>query len=285
MEQAIHLSNLSNLKYFVKNQYQRLYWGVEFCQNLIPSLNDTKKILKFVKKNRLEFSLVTPFVTERGLKKLNRIFLYLKKNKIRCEIIVNDWGTLGDLHTKYGRYFLLALGRLLVRQQRNPAMQAVFNRQLPYVIRNREMHKLFILLHKPPNQLVQKAMKSTYINSKLAQDFFFRLGVKRIELNNLIQGISTEGLRLKKSLYTPYVNISTTRFCPMESKLQQTYRLNVCHRECQKHYYLLRSRSITPEIYKRGNTIFYKNPLDIKELRENLQVKIDRIVYQPQIPS
>ena len=281
MEKTVHITNLRNLDYFNKNEYQRLYWGAEFCQNLIPGLKDTEKVLAFAEENKVKFSLVTPLVTDRGLRKLNEAFSYLRKNNVECEIIVNDWGVLECLHAKFNKYFKLTLGRLLVRQQRDPSMKTVFEKQPPYAVRDKKTGKLSIIIHKPPKGLYQKGMKASYINLPLLQDFLIRFGVYRIELNNVIQGLHLEGIRFKKSLYTPYVNISTTRFCPMESKLQKLYRINVCHKECQRHYYRMRSRNIPMAIYRRGNTIFYKNPLDIKSLEKN---GIDRIVFQPELP-
>ena len=280
MEKTIHITSLKNLRYFQKGRYKRIYWGVEFCQNLIPTLKDTREILRFINKNSLNFTLITPFVTEKGLKRLNEIFHWLKKQKIIPEIVVNDWGVLDCLHSEFGNYFDLALGRLLVRQQRDPAMQRVLQKQLPFAVKRKD-GKISIIIHKPPQRRYQEGIKASYINSSLVQDFLAKFGVKRIELNNLIQGLNLDGLKFKKSIYTPFVNISTSRFCPMETKLQKIYRINVCKKECQKYYDILRNKAIPKIIYKRGNTTFYKNPVDIKEVLKN---RLDRIVFQPEVP-
>ena len=151
METALHITNLKNLKYFQKDRYQRIYWGVEFCQNLIPNLVDTENILEFVKKNDLKFSFVTPFVTERGLKRLKEIFSWLKKKKIGCEVVVNDWGVLEYLHDEFSKYFGLALGRLLVRQQRDPAVKRAIEKQLPFAVKGKD-GKIRIIVHKIPGR-------------------------------------------------------------------------------------------------------------------------------------
>jgi len=280
MEYAIHITNFKNLKYFQSGDYQRIYWGVEFCQNLIPSLVDTEKILKFVRENNLKFTLVTPFVAEPGLRRLKELFLWLKKRKVVCEILINDWGILELLHSDFEGYFNLALGRLLVRQQRDPVMKKVLKKQLPSAVRGKA-GKIRIVLHKPPGKQYQEGIKASYINSSLLQDFLSGLGIKRVELNNLIQGLYLRGIRFKRSMYTPYIHISTTRFCPMESKFQKTHRIDVCGKECRKYYDVLRGRAVSKVIYRRGNTTFYKNPLDAKKVME---ADIDRIVFQPEIP-
>ena len=280
MEKAIHITNLRNLKYFQKGKYQRIYWGVEFCQNLIPSLADTEQILRFVKKNNLEFSFVSPFVTEYGLDKLRRIFNWLKEKRINCEIVVNDWGALGCLHREFRRLFEPVFGRLLVRQQRDPAMKKVIEKQPIFPVKGKD-GKIRIIVHRPPNRRYQEGMKTSYVNSDLFQKFLFKFGIKRIELNNLIQGLNLDGIILKKSIYSPFINISTSRFCPMQTRYQKIYRINVCKRECQKYYEILRNKAIPKIIYKRGNTTFYKNPLNIKDISG---LDIDRVVVQPAIP-
>lgn len=280
MEKAVHITNLRGLKYLKTGRYQRAYWGVEFCQNLIPSRKDCEEAISVIGKNNMDFTLVTPFVTERGLKRLKEIFTWLKKKKILCEVVVNDWGVLGLLNSEFKGYFELVLGRLLVRQQRDPAMSKVLEKQPPMAMRDKNGN-IKIIVHRVPSEEFQSGIKASYVNTSTAQNLLSGYGVKRVELNNLIQGINIEGLLLKKSIYTPYVNISTTRFCPMNSKRQKMYRINVCKKECQEYYDVLRGRALPKVIYKRGNTTFYKNRLTVKEASKNC---IDRIIVQPEIP-
>ncbi|MFC1623910.1 hypothetical protein ACFL28_01135 [Candidatus Omnitrophota bacterium] len=279
MEKAIHITKLKNLRYW-KPVYERLYWGSEFCENLISGIKEAKKALEFTLNKGLDFTLVTPFVTEEGLKKLEGIFKWLKANRISCEIAVNDWGVLKRLHSHYNGFFELALGRLLTRQDTNPSIRKIIEKQLPTAIKNKD-GKIAIFVHRVPGKCYQSGIRASYINSKSVQDFLSQLGIKRIELNNTVQGLNTEGVYFKKSLHVPYVNISTTRFCPMETKTQKIYRINVCKRECQRMYDKLRNRSISKVIYKRGNTTFYKNPVLPKKIYD---LGIDRIVYQCEIP-
>ena len=281
MEKAIHITKLENLKYFQENKYQRIYWGAEFCQNLIPGLKDTENILRFTRKNNLKLSLVAPFLTDQGLRKLALILTLLKKNRICAdEIIVNDWGLLNYLNKHFPGCFELVLGRLLVRQQRDPAMKRVLEKQVPFAFKGKD-GKIRIIVHRVPDKRYQQGAMSAYINSPLAQKFLSKFGIVRVELNNLIQGINIAGINFKKSLYTPFVNISTTRFCPMQTKFQRIYRINVCHQECQGHYDILRNKSMPKAVYKRGNTTFYKNPVSAKDIAG---LDVDRTVFQPELP-
>lgn len=281
MEKAIHITSFKHLRYFKKGEYQRVYWGVEFCQNLIPTLIDTERILTFINQNNLEVSLVTPFVTEGGLRKLKKMFNWLKKQKVKSlEVIVNDWGVLECLNTEFNGTFEIALGRLLVRQQRDPVIKKVLEKQPPFAVKGKD-GTVRVTVHRPPEKKYQRGIRACYVNSSLLQDFLSKFGIKRVELSNLIQGLNLEGIRFKKSLYMPYVNISTTRFCPMETKYQKIYRINMCRKECQRYYDILRSRAVPKIIYKRGNTTFYKNLLSPTLLRE---CGVDRVVFQPELP-
>ncbi|MDD5477758.1 MAG: hypothetical protein PHG87_06155, partial [Candidatus Omnitrophica bacterium] len=206
MEKAIHITNLGNLKYFQKDKYQRLYWGIEFCQNLIPLLTDTEKVLGFAEDNNLSLSFVSPFVAECGLKRLKEIFCWFRKQKVKdLEIIVNDWGVLEYLRTEFNGTFEIALGRLLARQQRDMGIKKVLEKQPPIAVRGKD-GKINIIIHKVPDQQYQDGARQSYVNSPFVQDLLTELGVQRVELNNLLQGVNLRRIRLKKSLYTPFVN-------------------------------------------------------------------------------
>lgn len=279
MEKAIHIAKLKDLKYF-KPAYRRLYWGNEFCQNLIPSLAETQKILRFMQQKGLHLTFVTPFVTETGLKKLEKTFKWFKENNVKPEVVVNDWGVLERLNKRYNGYFSLSLGRLLTRQQRDPLVKTIISRQPPVFIRDKS-GRLSVFVHHVPEKGYSLGVKSSHVNLKAVQGFLFNMGIGRVELSNVLQGPLLDGIHLKKSMYTPFVNISTTRFCPMESKFQKMYRMDVCKRECRRFYYKLRNKIIPKVIYKRGNTLFYKNPVLLKEINK---LCVDRVVYQPELP-
>lgn len=278
MEKAIHITKLDNLKYY-NSDYCRIYFGAEFCQNLIPSIVSLERALNFTRKRDLRFTFVTPFVTEPGLNRLNELFQFLKTRLKDCEIVVNDWGVLEVLSTKF-RGFKLSLGRLLTRQSRDPAMANVLEKQLPFVFRDKD-GKITVIAHIPPGKHYQRGIRACYVNSPSVHRFLSKFNIDRIELNNLIQGLNLKDVKFRVSLYTPFVSISTTRFCPMESRFQKIYRINVCKRECQKYYSRLKNKTLLRPLYKYGNTIFYKNPVKLKFIERSV---IDRIVFQPEPP-
>ena len=67
MERALFIAKSKNLKYF-SSQLTRLYFGTEFCQRLLPSKNEIDRVMGFVQENNCAFTLVTPYVTNEGLR-------------------------------------------------------------------------------------------------------------------------------------------------------------------------------------------------------------------------
>ena len=116
MERAIFITHIDQLDGVDRcrkdGSYTRLYFGIEFCERLIPSVEEFKRALDYSRIHNLDISLVTPYVTDAGLSKLSSLFDYLTVNRIDCEVIINDWGVLNLINKKY-RSLKPVLGRLL----------------------------------------------------------------------------------------------------------------------------------------------------------------------------
>ncbi len=288
MERAVFITKLSQLKY-VNEEYSRLYYGNEFCERLIPSLQDLKEILGYIKIRGLNFSFVSPYVTNIGLGKIKVIFEFLKVEKINCEVIINDWGLLNLINYEYLN-FQPVLGRLLTKQKRGPRLIKLLKRQVrPRLKVNPESPgQRQILIHKKlPFDLDPYYKGSNASSVPIIHNFLISQHIKRIELDNIAQGLF---LKLPKdkilaSVYLPYVYISTTFFCPTagcDQKKKSLLKIKPCNRQCQRYLFKLRHKTMPKVIYLKGNTQFYKNTrLSMRELEES---GVDRIVYQPEIP-
>jgi hypothetical protein len=261
MEKAVFISKIEDLKYAGKD-YSRLYFGNEFCQRLIPGVEELRLIRDFTARNRMQFSLVTPYVTEEGVSRLRPVLGYVQKNFPQAEIIVNDWGVLRILCEEF-HYPELALGRLLTKQKRGPLNRGLKGR-IP--------------------QACLEHFKQSNVDDPGLGDFLIQKGIKRVELDNLLQGLNREGPVLKASLYYPFVYLTTTRFClaaSCESPRKFLRSIPACKRECRKYTFTLRHKNLPVEILLKGNTQFFK----LERLPENLNaLNIDRTVYEPQIP-
>lgn len=258
MDRALFISHPEDLKFFT-DHYSRLYYGIEFCQNLIPSQKDLGTILKFIKQNSISFSFVTPYVTDEGLQVLLPLLTQISESTQECEIVFNDWGVYSLLKQLFPR-FTLVMGRLLTKIKRDPRIFYLKDQLSP------KMWSYF---------------RSTNLTVSWYRNFLIKNGVHRVDLDNPLQGINLDFPDLHKSLYYPYVYVTTTRLCLAAdcNKPEKWDYVGIfpCQRECQSSSFLLRTDVMPVELIRRGNTIFYKN-------EKNVPNQADRLVFQPKIP-
>jgi len=261
MEQAIFVTKSENLKYANK-KYSRLYFGNEFCQRLIPSLEEIKAVTGFTLKNSMSLTMVTPYVTGEGIGALMPIFEFMSGEFPETEIVVNDWGVLRLLRNKFNR-LNLALGRLLTKQKRGP--------------------RILNLKKMVPEETLRHFQRSN-ADVPILSEFLINNGIKRIELDNLLQGISRESPGLKASLYFPFAYVTTTRFCLTAlacAGKKFSRSIHACGKDCQRFTFDLRHKNMPVDLILKGNTQFFINA----QLPENLAgLNIDRLVFQPEIP-
>jgi len=264
MEQVLYISKIANLKYWNK-EFSRLYFGMEFCERLIPSPSQLRKVLNFVQENDLDFTLVTSYVTNSGLKKVEKLILMLSELKPDSEIVFNDWGVF---HLLRENDYLLKpiLGRLLNKMKRGPRIVNIKDKI-------------------PPTSL--EYFKTPNLSIPEVQEFLIKNNIKRVEFDNLLQGINLNGItsKLHISLYLPFAYITTTRFCLMTSiTSSKEMKIGVlpCKKECQQYAFSLFNPVMTTPLVRKGNTIFFSNEKIPYELIR--KKKIDRVVVEPEIP-
>jgi len=287
MERALYLTKVKNFRRY-NGRYGRLYFGQEFCQRLIPGRDELKEAIEFACRYKLQFSLVTPYVTNTGLKKIVALLEVLVERLPRCEVVFNDWGVLNILRRDF-RTFVPVLGRLLTKQKRCPTLIKLLQRKneafifpspdgpLPHIFIQRKL----------PVDLDMYYKGSNVSTVGRIQRFLLPQGVRRIELDNLGQGMQAQLLKHKvsASVYVPYVYISTTFFCPTagcSTRLNSSLKIRPCRQECQRYHFILKNPIFPVCLYLKGNTYFYKNNKFHLSLWQGLGV--DRIVVSPEIP-
>ena len=267
MEFAVFVSKIGNLKFY-DNSFTRLYFGNEFCEELIPPLNEVKSAIDFSIKKHLGFTLVTPFVTDKGIRKLIPLFetaseLVKKGNEI--EVVFNDWGILRLLKRDYNN-LLPVMGRILNKMKRGPRLMAVIN----YLQKDTAEYYQSINLDVP--ELI---------------DFLKENHVRRVELDNVLQDINFSFVNkgIMVSLYMPFTYVSTTRLCLANScdipEKQEHIGIYPCKKECQKYTFILQSLAMPVPLLRKGNTIFFKNEFPPSGFNEG---NISRVVIEPEIP-
>lgn len=249
MEYVLAANNLKDLQREYRRQYSRVYCGSEFCERLLPSPSEIENILSYCKKNKIRFSLVTPWCTDAGTERIKKIIARLPKN---TEIIFNDWGVFEAIKTCQ---FRPVIGRLLIYAKRDPRLNSV--------------------LSKREKEIVQ----TSTLNGSLFQDFLIKNGIHRAELDNIPQGYNFKMFeKIKLSLHLPYVYTTTSRKCLFANlkKLKINKKINIssCSRQCLEQMITADIPDCSRRIILKGNSQFYLNTdrLNLKKL------KIDRLI-------
>jgi len=252
-----YLQELSKIENF---KFERIYFGSEFCTNLIPDLKEIKKVVDFCEKNKLKLTFLTPFVTPDALKKIKKLLIFFKeKNMNGFEIVFNDWGLFHFLKERYS--FKLSMGRLLTKQKKDPSfIEDLFDSS-------------FLNLNEDTKLIIKECSMDC---TDLLKNFILKNKISRIELDNVYQGINID-FDIKKSLYYPFVPVTLTRFCKAHSYYSKKAYIrgkNPCNKECLKSHYSHVVNNV--RLFLKGNTQFYCNNL----LPKNIKI-FDRIVFEP----
>lgn len=265
MEQAVYVTKIEDLDCINIKSYSRLYFGHEFCERLLPSLEDLEKVLEFALKNDLHFTFLTPYVANEGIRKVNTLLSFLVREAPQSEVVFNDYGVFRLLRNNYPS-LKPVMGRLLNKMKRDPRILDIY-RLLP--------------------EGAIKYFKGFSLNVPALHNFLLKNGVTRVELDNVFQGIDLDisSLGFSASLYVPYAYITTTRACLAINcdvhGMEDIIGIFPCKKECQKYTFYLRSRAMPVVLIRRGNTIFIKN----EEVSNDIERKgIDRMVHEINIP-
>jgi hypothetical protein len=255
----------------------RLYFGNEFCENLIPSVQALKKMHRAAEARHRGFTFVTPFVTNAGLQRLEGLLSYLDRRQ-GIEVVFNDWGVLKLLRDRF-RNLEPVLGRLLTKQRRDPRMMRIFTSPQKFreSISPDGKVKTVLIAKKTPHSMFEH-YQSSVINLPAFQEYLISQGIFRVEIDNLVWPMKIEmNRKIGVSVYLPYGYITTTRMCG-----KWTLSYAACKKECRKFFIRLNDASFPVPFYGIGNTIFYESkPPSYDYLR---QLGVDRIVYQPRLP-
>jgi hypothetical protein len=254
MEKAFHVQNISQLQHFPAG-FSRLYFGNETCERLIPSTEEVQKAKQFCKQKGISFSLVTPFCTDAGLAKLKPLLPTLFPED---ELIANDFGVLKFASPSRA---VKVAGRLLNKQARDPRIASF--KQMPSGL----------LRH----------LSQSQASSPQFLKILSGLGARRVELDNLAQGIGTDLSKtgFSASLYFPLVFVAATRMCLLANagKISDSKKAGIlpCAQECSQFHFKLTNSCFPKPLLLTGNAIFFENE-SIPSEKELASLGIDRLV-------
>lgn len=261
MEYAVYLDNLTAERnrldgFLLKNRkFTRLYFGAEFCEELIPDLAKVRGALKYAQEKMLDYTYLSGPLTDKGISKQHEIFDYLNRQKVnqrRIEVVVNDWGVLALIVEKFKNLDPL-LGRLLVRNCRMPRYTIKKPVSYSHLVANPKLHQ---------NQL--KILRSTNLTVPEYRKFLKSCRIKRVELDVLPQGIElNRDWGFKFSFYTPWTYITGGRTCDLAGIFDldkaRFITSRTCARACKRFYIKFETGTEMLPLIQRGNSVFFNN--------------------------
>ncbi len=226
-------------------------------------MDELEKLISFSEKENVSLTFVTPYVTDSGLLKLEKLIRLFAEKMPGAEVVFNDWGVFQFIEENH-LDLIPVLGRLLNKQKRGPRIMNIID-QVPPETRD--------------------YYTGASLDVKATVGFLKKKGVLRVEFDNLLQGLEMTGLDkdIKRSLYLPYLFVSTTRFCLSANCAEGVSGVGVvpCHRECQTYTFNLSNPVMKVPLIRKGNTVFAMN----ENIPESVsRGEVDRIVIQPEIP-
>lgn len=233
--------------------YSRFYFGAEFCPWLLPTPEAAERACRIAHGGGRALTLVTPVLIEPVLPRL-RALLEVAARWLRPgdEVLISDWGALEP-----ARSFLpdipVILGRALSGQKRGPRIL----------------------------DLELTAEQRTYFrqsrwHARESVALLAELGIARVELDNLLQGLAPLPPGLRASLHYPYAMVTSGRHCPFRDEAAGAD----CPAPCGEVFTLSCDETAIP-LLQGGNTQFFRQD----SLPDGLaSLGIDRLVYHPCLP-
>lgn len=257
MEKALFVTRVEDILTSLKeDKYDYLYFGNEFCANLLPHAEDLKTAIDLCNKFAVKLVLVTPYVGEFELEQLKHILGLIKETNQEIEIVFNDWGVYR--YCKNLGLNRLILGRLLNKMERDMRIQCL----------------------KKTDPELYTSLRTPNILSSNAEEFLKAENIERIEFDNLFQGINLDQLtdKHKYSLYYPYIYLTTSRTCPCNH--HNIGNLDKCEKNCYNQMFEYPVEDGSTLFYVHGRTLFLKN----EKLDQSYESVFDRIIIQKNIP-
>jgi hypothetical protein len=236
-----------------------LYFGSEFCQELLPGIKDAVAFCSRCKEHGLEAVLLTPLLTYKGLARLARLLDGLTSRGWFPSVVFNDWGALELLRNSYPG-LPLRMGRLMNRGLRDPRLE--------------------MRAKGPEGENVDRGSGIR----RLATSF----GVSAVESDaDLEPGYLGAGARgLQRTLHVPFTFAASGRNCLEKAAATTTGKgmftrglKSGCKAPCRGICRPELRQDTQKQLWRAGNTLFFKAP---PEWISRHIALADRVVFHEQ---
>lgn len=218
IEKALKVSSARSLTNKNLFEFDRIYFGHEFCERLLPDSDQVKRALGIIKQKNKKLSLLTPSATEYGLKNIRSLVSLLDKED---EVIVNDYGVLNMIGKEFKNPILIGrvLGRIVL-----PTLEA--SREKSDILN----HYLSLLGQKV------RGLETDLFNASVIDSFLAK--------------------QIYVSLYVGPVVWTTTKRCAFNTRATTLKKFCMCKRECLKGQAIIENTAVKKHFFLKGNTFF-----------------------------
>ncbi len=214
-----------------------LYFGSEFCQDLIPDIKEAEEFCALAKDTGLEAVLLTPVVRSDGLSLLQELVTELKNRGWSLTVVFNDLGVLRMLNNDHPQGKRQA-GRLINRALRDPR-----------------------LAEQPQESQIGETARGGQIRALLQ-----RFGVAGLETDPDLEGsyLGNGEAELLRVLHLPYIFATSGRNCLFKAEAQQEHQnfaknlSRTCRVPCRQRGYSVDRSDLDHPLWRAGNTLFYE---------------------------
>ncbi len=215
----------------------RIHLGNEFCERLLPTRKELKKALLLAAELGFRLTLVTPMLTDLGLKQLDNLLPSLPDD---TEVVINDWGVLQRLQADYSSLRPL-LGRMLNKMIKDPRLPT----------------EQWTKLH-PHNS------QSAHFQSFLGR---FRINQLEMDVPPFARVEQFQTAPMELGVHLPYGYVVKGRMCRIGSLNQKDdgkfVAAHACHKECLTYWVKAERPGVISDSelhsFQRGNTQFYRH--------------------------
>lgn len=232
IERARFIASSENLNIDI-SKFDRIYFGNEFTDTLLPSAERLKRLSNLVKK---DITLVTPFITQGKIDNIAELLEAAKVSDNVSEVVVNDFGVLRLMSRKFKDLIPIA-GRVLVKQKTDPR-------------------------HYYESYSNKESSLHTSLSDIGFANFLKKNNVKMVELNNTLQGADLPA-DFSYSLHYPHVIVALKRIYANAER--ESF---ILQHECMKekllsngYAFFYMNKTINPAIKSKLDRIIFSNRL------------------------
>lgn len=279
------------------NKISGIYYWSDNCEYLLPYKHEIEKAIEhfrefnknFPPHTVRSFTLVTPYVWDKMMVKLEETLDFLNNLKIKnsIEVVVNDFWVLRLLNKKY-KNLKPIFGRLIHKILKTPLIDTFWYEAHPAweKIKNKpEQEKLRLR-----DEIVKWQMKfysSSEVSLDIYKNFLQKYDINRVALDYMEkrEELFKNQDNVSIDLYYPWALIFTWRLCDtaaIENPSKWFYATDdICPRTCNRYDVFYKIKTKDYKMVQRWNS-GYRSELNLDFLKEEfVQNRDNRLVFSP----